>query len=485
MNRSFVAKLFSKTSALNSFNNYSSRTNISKLLYGFKSASLLSVLLVAQNSNAISLNDALAKAYETNPMIKSAKEEYIATIQQYPQAISETFLPDISIQTQNTDTKSNQKNQSGARASTNSERFSRTFSVKQNLFAGGSGVSRLAAVKHSLDGAKARFVYKEQEFFTKAIDTYIDVLVANERVESSKSFVNSSTKEYESTLEKLKVGESTKTEVALSKAQMLRARAMHTGEEAGLKSKFNAFKAFFDTEFENTEFPSLPDNLPATYEEFKDLALNSSLELKSAMSNLKSQKNMTNASKGALLPRVDLFANQSRSSTIEDIYNSNSKSSGSSYTTGVTVNIPILSSGGSEHSKIRAEKAKHRKAAHDLANVKLNIETQLISIWENFIAQKQVLEFSTEQVEASRMAYEGTKSAYDVGLATIVDVLKHEKELYDVIAENIKNKQNLLKASYQIKSQLAQLTAKHLGIEDNLFDADKELRKTRFKIIGF
>lgn len=447
---------------------------------------LICSILFSLNAHALKLDEAMLSAYENNPQLKSEQENFKSSIQNIPMALSQGFLPDIRFKNQTTDSKGKNALRDATSPSSSTESNQRSVTLTQNLFAGGAGVFGLASAKHGADVALFQYTLKEQEFFTRAIETYVDLIVSREKVEASKSFVNSSSKEYYATLEKLKVGESTKTDVAQTKAQMMQAKAQLANEKAAMHTNESAFRSFFFQEPENLEFPEIPLNLPTNFEEFKSQALMSSLELKANKSNLSALKNRTLAQSGSLLPQVNasISAGQSKSEGPAQL-SPPGITKQKSYSTTLAVNVPILSQGGAEHSKIRQAKATQRKAVYDLENAKRSIETRIIQSWEAYEAAKESLEFTIEAVEASKLAYNGQKARYDVGLVTIVDLLKAEKNLYDNISQKISAKQNLIKTSFRIKSDLAQLTSKHMSFISKPFDPSYELRKTKFKVIGF
>ncbi|MDX1924547.1 MAG: TolC family protein [Rickettsiaceae bacterium] len=433
-------------------------------------------------SEAIELKDALTKAYLDHPKIKIYQENFIATIQEFPQVLSEEFLPDVSLSTRTTTTKTKYKNYPGT-PTTNSDSFSRQVQVTQPLLSGGTAVSTLAAIKHKIDASKVEYISKEQEFLLEAIDTYISLLTNKEKADASRSFVLSAQKQYESEEEKLKVGQSTLAEVAGAKAQYAKALYTNADDNAKYIASQSAFKSLFKVDPVDITFPDHPEGMPSDYEDFKNKAIAASLSLRSIHSQTKAQKNLVVAEYGKLLPKLSAQVSAQEGSSPSNALPTNLKTK--SYSTTLSLSVPIVSSGGSEHSRIRAAKAKLRSAVHSLDSAKNGIESQLISDWETYISSKIALEYASQEVAARKLAYEGTKTAFDVGVSTLVDVLKAEKDMYDSMAQHIQTKRGAIISAYKIKSDLAQLTAKNMGLSAKIFDPDAEFRKTKFRILGF
>jgi outer membrane protein len=445
-----------------------------------KIVTLALFLTTCLDANAFGIKEALEKAYTTNPLIKSYQEEYIGSLQEFPKALSQNFLPDIRAKTDIANSKQRETiNQNYARG----EKSSRSIIATQNIFSGGSSMASMAAVKHKLDAAKLKYVSKEQEFILNGILTYVELIAAKEKLEASKSFVSSSQKEYEASEEKLKVGEATTTDVALAKAQYSQSLADLANANAGLLTKRSAFEVYFGESSDDISLPEVPNDLPDTFDNFLSKAKLTNINSRISESSLKAAKNVNLASQGSLLPKVNaVVKTEDNISKNETNFN---QTKGRSVTTVLQFDIPILESGGAEYSKIRESKAQLRKAVHELDYTRKSTETKLISDWEIFTASKQSMIFANEAMEARKLAYEGMKSRYDVGLTPITDVLKAEKDYYDSVVQNIQVKEQHIKAAYTIKSDLAQLTAKDLGLKVKLFDVEAEFRKTKFKVIGF
>lgn len=438
-------------------------------------------LLYSSTAFCLTLEDAITKAYENNPELKSYQQEYIREIQQYPEAFSEGFLPDVSIQASSS--KIRQPSQIQGHASKGSN-LQGSFNIVQNLFAGWAGIHGLSAASKAVEAAKLDYLAKEQKFIQDAVKTYIDFIVASEKFESTKSFVNSARNEYEASLERKKVGEVTKSEVATAKAQLSEALASHSANRAAMKTTENKFTEFFGINPGEIHMPDLPKDLPSSFDEFKDFALGNNLIVKRQFMQLLSLRSKSKASYAGLLPKLN--ARFTKSNKIDESHETVRKTEEhASYTTSLELSVPILPRGGSEYSKIRRAKSEYRRNVAVLENIKRQINTQLIQTWENFIAAKDASEFSKEAVEARKLAYDSTKSAYEVGLKTMLEVLKAEKELFEAVARNIQHRENYIKAAYDIKSELAQLTAKEMHLHAKLFDPDQELRKTKFKLLGF
>ncbi len=445
-----------------------------------KALSLLILTLISAKAHAISLYDALSQAYTSNSQLKAIQEDYITAIQKYPETLSNEFLPSVNAVSSLNSIKDKTTNT----IQQNSTQYQKSLQVKQNVFAGGSSSANLASTKYAIDAAKLKYISDEQKFLLDATVTYINVIISKEKLEASKAFVSSVQKQYEAAQEKLKVGEATQTQVAAAKAGKFRAQLQEANNNAAYKTAISSFISTFGVEPADIHMPEVPSDLPETYEVFEKLAMNTSLDLRSVKANLLSTKNKVSAAKGNLLPSVDISVQANR---MDNKYENtlNKTVAQNSYTTGISLTIPIIPNGGAEHSRIRQAKSQLRKLVYSKEYYEKAIKTQIIQHWEQYNAAKLAIEFAKSAVEAKQMELDGIKSMYHVGLKTMIDVLDAEKEFYNTAVENITTKEQLIKAAFTIKSDLAQLTAKNLGLNIKPFDPEMEFRKTKFKILGF
>ncbi|NDB82147.1 MAG: TolC family protein [Alphaproteobacteria bacterium] len=452
------------------------------VLFNRKNLSL-AFLLLSWEARAVTLVEAISNAYQHNPKMKINQEEYITTVQKFPETLSANFLPDIHYVNQSTRS-SGKLRQATPRDPVVQNTFSRGVQIKQNLFAGGAGFAALSAAKNQVDAAKLKYLDSEQQFFLEGIKLYTGYIAAKEKLDASMSYVVSTQKRHEAELEKMKVGQSTSTEVAAAKAEFSKALYENAKNTSNFFTSTSAFRAFFDLDPQEAKLPELPSDLPTEYEIFKKEATSANLPLRFYRSTMKAQRNSVTAAQGRLLPSVNLTAaNMDNTSPVNSFGINSQKTKNSSVS--ITLDIPILASGGAEYSRVRSEKSRLRSAVHSLNNINNTIEATFISHWEEFKTSKAALKYAQEEVEARSLAYEGMKSSFDVGLSSLLEVLDSEKNLYQSKSQLIDQTQSAIISAYTIKSDLARLTAKTMGLKVKIFDPDLEFSNTRVRIIGF
>ncbi|MDX2050277.1 MAG: TolC family protein [Rickettsiaceae bacterium] len=448
---------------------------------------LLMVMHLPLASSAVNFDEALESAYKTNPELETIKQEYIETIQVFPQTLSGAFLPDISISTANQLSKSYSKMNPEVPAAI-SDSFRKSITTTQPIFNGGGGLASLASAQNRVDVARLAYTKKEQDFLLKVITIYLKMISSNENEQAASAFVDSSRRQYEARQEMLKLGQATATDLALAKAQYAQALSVLSKASSEHQSAKINFQQVIGLEPINLTFPELPDSLPKSFEEYKNIALKSNLDLRMSEHVRKFRKNNLLASMSRLLPSAS--AQFTASEEISDVerpapypyYNS---SKNKSYSTSLSVNIPILSRGGEEYSRVRSAKASYRSSVYGKFYTEKMIDVALTTNWKRYESLKEAMNFAEQLVDARKLAYDGIKSKYELGVSTILDLLNAEKEMYDAMFNKIQVKEQLLTLAFTLKSDLAQLTAKKMGFKAKLFDPDAEFRKTKFRIIGF
>lgn len=445
--------------------------------------SILGIMQVTSiNSYAVNLHEALSSAYNNNEQIKILQENFKQQVEALPIAISQGFVPNVSASFNHAFDKgkgpSNNPLTPGIEDH-DKKQFSKSISLNQNLFSGGASVSNLAAAKYKVQSAKMDFYSKEQQLILDLIDIYFKTISSHEAFEAAKAFVNVAQKQYDVTTERVKLGDATKTDLALAQSILAQARY----EEYSKRSEYETFKSHFKDKFYldpiELKFPEIPSNLPKDFEIFKTISTSKNYDLQKVMFDQKSDKYELSASKGSLAPSVDFSA----SYTKKTAYQAESKSAG--IQTGISVNIPIIPSGNSTYAKIRQQKSKLRNSVSMVELKRRETETKILSDWEKFNSQKLMLESTEILVKAKALEYEGKKASFDVGAENISNLLTAQKELFEARQKLAESRKEYFKSIYIILSDMTELTAEKLKLNANYFNPEKEIQRSKFRIIGY
>jgi outer membrane protein len=446
------------------------------------------ITLNFSNSLALELNEALKSGYNNDEKLKIIRSDFLNEVEQFPRALA-GFMPKISAGFDATDSKVTRKSNlpvgsSGDTTSTDNSRYSKTLSLDQSIFNGGSSVAELKAAQSAFRASKGDYYAKEQNIFLEEITNYLNCVEATEKYNISKISVKSNRTQLEAVKEKFKLGESTETEVASAESGLANAQANQSIAYANFEAAKAEFTKVFALEAIGIQMPELATNLPNSLEELVEIAIAANPSVISSQHSTKASKAGEYAAEGALLPQVSFKiqsgnTNYSPEDSARQNYNYNS------VTSTLSVNVPILSKGGVEYSDIRRAKYKTRKAVLQLDAQIKQIKSQCKASWEKFNAAKTRIAATSQGVKSGEIAYEGMLQEEMLGSKTIIDVIMSEEKLSKAREARVEAQRELILASYNIKSLMGELTAEKMKLPVEYFNPDQEFKKLKLRIVGF
>lgn len=444
------------------------------------------ITLNFSNSLALELNEALKSGYNNDEKLKIIRSDFLNEIEQFPRALA-GFMPKISAGFDATDSKVTRKSNIAAgldNTSTDNSRYSKTLTLDQSIFNGGSSVAELKAAQSAFRASKGDYYAKEQNIFLEEITNYLNCVEATEKYNISKISVKSNRTQLEAVKEKFKLGESTETEVASAESGLATAQANQSIAYANFEAAKAEFLRVFALEATGIKMPELAANLPNSLEELVEIAIAANPNIISSQHSTKASKAGEYAAKGALLPQVSfrIQSGDTRYSPEDQLrqnFNSNS------VTSTLSVNVPILSKGGVEYSDIRRAKYKTRKAVLQLDTQIKQIKSQCKASWEKFNAAKTRIAATSQGVKSGEIAYEGMLQEEMLGSKTIIDVIMSEEKLSKTREARVEAQRELILASYNIKSLMGELTAEKMKLPVEYFNPDQEFKKLKLRIVGF
>lgn len=444
------------------------------------------ITLNFSNSLALELNEALKSGYNNDEKLKIIRSDFLNEIEQFPRALA-GFMPKISAGFDAIDSKVIRKSNIAAgldNTSTDNSRYSKTLTLDQSIFNGGSSVAELKAAQSAFRASKGDYYAKEQNIFLEEITNYLNCVEATEKYNISKISVKSNRTQLEAVKEKFKLGESTETEVASAESGLATAQANQSIAYANFEAAKAEFLRVFALEATGIKMPELAANLPNSLEELVEIAIAANPNIISSQHSTKASKAGEYAAKGALLPQVSfrIQSGDTRYSPEDQLrqnFNSNS------VTSTLSVNVPILSKGGVEYSDIRRAKYKTRKAVLQLDTQIKQIKSQCKASWEKFNAAKTRIAATSQGVKSGEIAYEGMLQEEMLGSKTIIDVIMSEEKLSKAREARVEAQRELILASYNIKSLMGELTAEKMKLPVEYFNPDQEFKKLKLRIVGF
>ena len=451
-----------------------------------KLTTFIVTLLLTSSVAAVDLQEALTEGYKNNEELKAARIKFLDSIEQFPRAFS-GFMPSagMKIERSNSKTKYNKKyaDRLGLTPrATDSDQG--TLTIQQSLFNGGSSVAALKAAQAGFRAARGAYYAGEQKILLNLITAYLDCFESKEKYDISESRVRTNIQQVKTVEEKLRLGEATEIDIATARAGLAAAETNKLAAYADFQGKKANFIRVFGIEPTNITMPELPKMLPASLDELTKRAAKLNPDIDSARHNVTSAKALEMAEKGKLLPQVSVQLQSGRThyNPQDDINAINNRS----YTTTLSVNIPIYPEGGAQYSRIRSAKNQTRNSAVQLDSTIKQTQAGVVSVWEGFEAAKSRIVAANQGVDAAQISYDGTVQEEIVGSKTILDVLTAEEKLYEAKITRVDAYKSSVLAAYQMKLLTGELTAQSLKLKVKYFSPEEKFKTIKKKMfIGF
>jgi TolC family type I secretion outer membrane protein len=427
---------------------------------------------------ATNLEEALTHTYNTNPELKAAQENLKATDEKIFQAIG-GWLPTVKLNGEKSKQKGRYK---WDPASPTVRSIKREFQVIQPLFNNGASLAEFKRASKEIEATRADFYNTEQNILLSAIEAYLNVLQAQEVLTLSKKNVEVVSKHLESTEERFKLGEATKTDVAQAKYKLSESVLGKTKAEGDYVAAKATYKKIIGVDADKLAMPQELTDLPKTVDDVLNAAKKANPYLIARRLGNDSAKYALLKSTESLLPTAYFTLTHSEQKPYQSITGKNL--TGKNTTGTFNLSIPLYQ-GGREYSNIRATKYAERKSRSEAVNAENVVIETAVKAWEGMEVAKANIKYTADFVESASIALEGVKQEADVGTKTILDVLDTERDLFNAKVEQVKARRNLLYNIYYLKSVIGNLTAKSLALPTEIFDPVKHYNLTKIKLIGF
>lgn len=429
-------------------------------------------------ASADTLVDAMAAAYQTNPVLQAQRAQQRATDEQVPQALS-GWRP--SVQAQGSygavDTKTTLN--AGVTSRDDLRPLNGAVTLSQNLFAGGRTVSATDQAEAVVMAGRANLESVEQTTLLNAVRAYMDVIRDQSVVELNKNNVEVLRRQLEATTDRFRVGELTRTDTAQAEARLSLSRSSLIAAEAQLTASRSFYERVVGQMPGTLERPASLTDLPESEEAARQVAEMNNPALRAARHAEAASREAINVAKGALLPTFDVQAQyrygRDPSSTIRDVEESS--------ILGV-LTVPLYQS-GVEYSQVRQAKELNNESRMQVMAAQREVHEAVRNAWEVLRASRASIASTREGVRASEIALEGVKQELEVGARTTLDVLNAEQEYLNTRVSLVSAERDLAVAEYGLLAAMGLLTARNLELPVEYYDPTKNYGEVRNKWIGF
>src|SRR5271165_316554 len=445
------------------------------------------VVLVAVSTQAQTLTDALAEAYNTNPQLLAQRALLRATDEQVPQALS-FWRPTVNFTGQVGGTRSAFTGGStglptlGGRSTyTTFYENSLAVQITQPIYRGGRTEAQTRQAINTVESTRAQTLAVETTVFQAVAMAYLDVVRDQALVEVDRNNVEVLRKQLEATQDRFRVGEVTRTDVAQAESSLAQAQGTLVAQQGTLEISRAEYVRAVGHPPGRLLLPRDRPALPATREEALSLAANNNFSVISATFAELAARDNIGVVRGQLLPQISLVGSLNRSFAPSVTLNGAQEQSAS---ISAQMTMPLYE-GGAIYSQTRqAEQTvgQRRSQVDDARRAAVQTATQF---WATLQAARASISSFAAAVRAAQIALEGTQQEALVGTRTVLDVLIANQTLLQTQSQLVMAQHDAALAEFNVAASVGRLIAPELNLPVRLYDMERHYKEVKDKWIGF
>jgi outer membrane protein len=433
----------------------------------FRAAVLLVPLIAANASSAhaLTLKEALATAYMTNPQLEAARANLRATDEEVAKA-NAGWRPTISVN--GTEGFENIITEKPSYSVDNANQLSGSATVSEPLYRGGRTLAEIKHAKALVRAGRAVLQGTEANVLLDAATAYLDVWRDLQVVNYWREHVGVLQEQLEATNSQLNLGAITETDAAQTAARLAAAMSGLSLAEGQLGSSRARFEHAVGRPAESLEdmpaVPEIPNRL-----EVIDRAVENAPTLVAAKENAIAADYAIDDAIGALLPQLSLVLQYqySKNAPVLGVVTPNVTQREAAALMQLTV---PLYQGGEEQALVRQAKQQHSQALYNVADVERQVRQAVASDWQLLQAAKAAMLSDQTQIAADTIAANGVVQEQRAGQREVLDILNAQQELLNSEINLTNARHDATVLAYQLLAAAGDLTAISLALDVKLYD---------------
>ncbi|WP_240722684.1 TolC family outer membrane protein [Poseidonocella sp. HB161398] len=436
--------------------------------------------IAASAASAETLTDTLVSAYNNSNLLEQSRAVLRASDEDVAIAVSalrpilaysasRSYFWDLDTDVLTTS--------SGARVRENSQSITNTLELtaQMSLFEFGRNRLSVEAAKEAVLAARQALVAQEQDVLFSAVQAYTQVRQAAAFVDLRRNNVRVLEEELRAANDRFDVGEVTRTDVAQAEAFLAAAQASLVAANGDLETAREAFNLAVGRYPGDLSPPPSFSGMPASLDTARDTAVRGHPAIRQQQFLVSAQEINVDIAQRNVMPSLSATGSvgYSDSST-----SSNTNDMEPIATLGLEFGGPIYQ-GGQINALYRRAVATLEQNRSALLQTTLNVKERVGFAWANFQVAVASLEATERQIEASQVAFDGTREEATLGARTTLDVLNAEQDLLDARGSRIEALTVEQDAYYFLLSTMGQLTADNLGLDVVAYDENAYFDKVR------
>ncbi|MBK5919692.1 hypothetical protein CCR80_01405 [Rhodothalassium salexigens] len=436
--------------------------------------------LMAGPAQAVTLREALATAYTSNPTLEAQRAQLRAVDENVARANS-NWRPTVSGQMSVGQSRI-ESVQPGNPQSSIINSDDRTYSgqINQPVFRGFANFNARSRAEAEVEAGRAQLLQTEQQVLQEAATVFMDVVRDQAVLSLNDNQVKVLRRQLEASQDRFRVGEITRTDVAQSEARLAGAISARIQAQGTLETSRATYERVVGNYPGTLDKPADLPELPADLDTAREMGTEMNPVILAARANEQAAKFQVEENKGQLLPQIDLRGSVSRNVGAFGPFTQSTDRLAAS----AQINIPLYQ-GGAVSSDIRRAKQTRSQRLMQIAEANRQVYADVRSAWEQFRAARASIESTSSQVSANEIALEGVRQEAAVGSRTTLDVLDAEQELLNSRVELVRAERNQFAAAFALLRAVGLLNAREMALDVEYYDPTYNYRRVKWKHYGF
>ena len=425
---------------------------------------LLISILVNQNVFAVTLSEALLQAYISNPELNAERENIQVSKEDLNISRSE-FLPVVTLSgSQSEENTKKLTDRTGTNSSyTDVSTKTQSIKIEQKLFQGFAGIASIEKSKIGLSLADAKLLKAEQKILYEAIEAYLGLIFANEKVEIIQRNVNLLERQVETDQARLERGQITLADLAQSESSLAGTQAkfiQSKNEKVTGKLMYEKIIGPIVDVDDLNKKSDLNFELPLNLNKAIEISKKNNPVLIIAKLNYEQSEKDVIIARANLSPSATLSLSSTKTDDLSSSYDERDKE-----TAKAIILWPIFKGGKNTASINRSKNLKNRKKLL-LDNALKTNNTSVASAWSNLQSSKSLLSSMKLQVSAAEIANEGISVEYESGLGrSTLDVIQSNSILLTAKISLAESEKNYSLSQFKLLQSVGLLKNKYLKLQ--------------------
>ena len=342
-----------------------------------------------------------------------------------------------------------------------------SLTLKKPLYDGGIAGAQESINELAVDQARTELRLEEQNVLLAAINAYVGLVVARDRVELEQANKRRLDEYLRATTLRVELGDATPTDLAATQAQQARAQASLISAETSLVNAEETYRAIIDEPNPAIALPALPPDTPESAVVAGDRALEGNHAHRLAHFAERSARRSLDLLAANVRPKIDFDL------TGRSVDSDNENRVTDEVAANITLSTP-LTPNSAVRARARSTVASHRAAVFRLRDSERNTRLGAENAHRDFQAASLVIDAYSAELEAAILLRNGTQSEVDFGLKTVLDLLDVERDVVNAQVNLLEANRNRIVAAYTLMASVGGLSAAGLGLDVDVSGPDDQ-----------